>query len=182
LEFKRVAAGSEEVAADALSRWYVVYTQPHREFSALIHLKNQRIRSFLPLCRKTVRHARQFRTRNAPFFPRYLFVAMVIGQERWRSVNGTHGVSHLLMEGDRPKPVPKGVVEGLIAAADGDGLISMGPGVVVGQRVRILEGPFAGSVGELSALDENGRVRILLELMGSIVAVSASQVGVVPAA
>lgn len=163
-------------------RWYAVYTQPHRESRAVVHLSHQGFRTFLPLCRKTVRHARQFRTKQAPFFPRYLFVELAIGRDRWRSVNGTFGVSHLLMDGDWPRPVPDNVVERLMEVADTNGVISIGPGLQQGQQVRIVTGPFAGSVGELAALDDRGRVRVLLKLMGSVVAVSATRVGVVPAA
>src|SRR5687768_12928093 len=57
-------------------RWYVVFTQPNREFHAQMQLAAQGFRSFVPRYRKTVRHARKLKTVSAPFFPRYLFVAL----------------------------------------------------------------------------------------------------------
>ena len=94
-------------------RWYVAHTLPRRELGAKKQLEFQGYRTFLPLHFKTVRHARQFRTVKAPFFPRYLFVSLDLSRDQWRSVNGTFGVASLIMEGERPKPVPRGVVEAL---------------------------------------------------------------------
>src|SRR5215212_6624408 len=107
------------------ARWCVVHTQPHRELRAGLHLKNQGFRAFLPLHRNTVRHARQFRVALAPLFPRYLFVEVTIGRDRWSAIRGTYGVSHLLMDGDLPKAVPSGVVEALLAVSDDAGVVHL---------------------------------------------------------
>ena len=40
----------------------------------------QAFETFQPRQRRTTRHARQFRTREAPLFPRYLFVAFDSGR------------------------------------------------------------------------------------------------------
>lgn len=164
------------------SRWYVAYTQPHAEARASLHLRRQGFRIFLPLLRKTIRHARQFRTKDAPFFPRYLFVELSLERDRWRSVNGTFGVSALLMDGEKPRPVPKAVMDELLAVAETSGLVALEPTLQIGQTVRIGSGPFAGLVGELSNLDEKGRVKVLLELMNTKLSISARDVSLLPAA
>ena len=165
------------------SRWYVVQTQARREKRADFHLKQQGFRAFLPLHQKTVRHARQFRAVQAPFFPRYLFVRLDLGRDRWRSVNGTFGVTSMIMEGERPKPVPPGVVESMMSTADPAGLISAVPRLSLGDTVRIVRGPLSGLVGELAALDEGQRVKVLLDILGkdTLVAIDAARVGLVPA-
>jgi transcriptional antiterminator RfaH len=165
-----------------VARWSVVHTQPHRETRAHAHLQNQGFRSFLPLLRKTIRHARQFHTRLAPLFPRYLFVEIMIGRDRWTSIRGTFGVSHLLMDGDQPRVAPVGVVETLLDMADPSGLVTLDPSLRPGQPVRIGTGPFAGLVGKLAALDDSGRVKVLLDILGKAVLVSATRVSLVPAA
>lgn len=165
------------------ARWYVVQAQPHREKRADFHLRQQGFQAFLPLHQKTIRHARQFRTVHAPFFPRYLFVRLDLGRDRWRSVNGTFGVSSLIMEGELPAPVPPGVVESMLATADPTGLVSTTPRLSVGDTVRIVRGPLSGLIGELAALDDNQRVKVLLDILGkdTLVAVDAARVGLVPA-
>ena len=155
-------------------RWYAVHTLPYREFGAVRQLEFQDFKPFLPVHLKTVRHARSFRTIRAPFFPRYLFVRLNLSRDRWRAVNGTFGVSSLIMEGELPKPVPMGVVEQLTAISDELGLLSFGPRIQPGQNVRILTGPFADRVGRLLSADANSRVRILLEVMGTPVVVRST--------
>jgi transcriptional antiterminator RfaH len=64
-------------------------------------------------------------TVEAPFFPRYLFIVLDLARHQWRSVNGTGRVSRLVMWRDRPHPVPRGVVEARIAAADARGILQL---------------------------------------------------------
>jgi len=163
-------------------RWYVVNTQPNREFRAFFNLRNQGFTAFLPRLRKTVRHARQFRSVTAPLFPRYLFVSLDLDRDRWRSVNGTFGVSHLIMEGERPKPIGSDIVDGLMTASERDGVLSRAPDLLPGARVRFSSGPLAGLVGTLLDLDADGRVRVLLDVMGGKVPVRADDAGLVSAA
>ncbi len=153
-------------------RWYVVYSQPHREFRAQRQLAEQGFHTFLPRYRKTVRHARKLMTVNAPFFNRYLFVALDLNRNPWRSVNGTIGVTSLISDGTFPIPVPRGVIESLISVSDADGFVNLGDALQLGDHVRVLTGPFAGLVGQLVRLDGARRVRVLLQLLGGVVAVS----------
>jgi transcriptional antiterminator RfaH len=163
-------------------RWYVIHTQPRREARAVAHLGPQGFRTFLPLHRKTIRHARQFRAVDAPLFPRYCFVELDLDRDRWRSVNGTPGVSHLIMEGERPKAIRTNVIIDLMAVADPGGMVSLGPTLRPGDSVRLVTGPLSGLVGELLSLDDEGRVRVLLDILGKRTTVRASRVGLVPAA
>lgn len=152
---------------DRTRRWYAVQTQPHKEAFAAENLERQRFPAFLPRIRKTVRHARRQRTVLAPLFPRYLFVALDLSRDRWRSVNGTFGVNALVTDGTRPLPVPQGLVEHLMSAADHFGALDLSDSLVPGQKVRFLNGPLSDMMGELLALDDAGRARILVEFLGS---------------
>lgn len=168
--------------AGLFPRWYAVHCQRHGEARAATHLRRQGFVVFLPLHGRTVRHARRFRTVSAPFFPRYLFVRLTVGRDRWRSVNGTFGVSSLIMEGGLPLPIASGVVEALMAMADDAGMLSLDRSLRPGQTVRIATGPFAGLIGELAALDEKGRVKVLLDIIGKQVTVATFGAALVPAA
>ena len=157
-------------------RWYVATTLPRKERLAAANLANQNTRSFLPVHLETRRHARQFRTVLAPVFPRYLFVILDVSRQRWRSVNGTLGVQRLIADGERPSAVPPGVVETLIQSSDRRGaLIYTTDELAVGDRVRLVAGPFAGSLGVLQRLDGAGRVQVLLELLGGPVKVTTAR-------
>jgi transcription antitermination factor NusG len=156
-------------------RWFVAQTLSQREKLAGFHLEAQGFRIFMPSFRKTVRHARKLRETIAPIFPSYVFVALDLGRDRWRSINGTFGVARLVTTQCRPIPVPTGVVEALIAAVDESGLVRFDDGLRPGQPVSVLAGPFAKSFGVLSRLDGNGRVRVLLTIMGGSVPVAMNR-------
>ncbi len=94
-----------------------------------------------------------------------MFIALDVGLQRWRSVNGTFGVRSLIMQGDRPLPVPSGLVERFIALTGKDGLLDFSGGLTAGASVRILSGPFAEMIGRLDRLDPAGRARVLVAIM-----------------
>ena len=148
-------------------RWYCVRSQPRKESFAVLNLHRQGFRTFLPRLTKTVRHARQTRTVKAPLFPGYLFTPLDLTRDQWRPINGTMGVLGLIMEGIQPEPVPKGVVESIIALTGQDETVDWGQRLEPGGRVRILTGPFADQLGTLRSLDDHGRARVLLEIMGA---------------
>jgi transcription elongation factor/antiterminator RfaH len=152
-------------------RWYVVNTLPHCEFKAKRQLENQGFRVFFPQRLKTVRHARKFSNVKAPFFPRYIFVELDLSVHRWRSVNGTFGVSSLVMQGDRPHPVPRGIVETMIASVDGKDILRFERTLQKGSEVRLIAGPFAEQLGILDRLDDSGRIHVLLNIMGGTIRV-----------
>jgi transcriptional antiterminator RfaH len=161
-------------------RWYVARTLPQRELQAARQLANQGFRTFVARYCKNRRHARKVETVSVPLFPRYIFVAVDRTRDRWRSINGTFGVDRLLMYGGEPQPVPKGVAENLIQATDDNGNVRFDFHLKEGQTVKVTAGPFAELVGQLERLDENGRVRVLLEIMGGKVRVALPQELVAP--
>jgi transcription elongation factor/antiterminator RfaH len=165
-------------------RWYAVHSLPHKETSAQLQLQNQKFQTFLPRIRKTRRHARKLDTVLASFFPRYLFIILDMERDRWRSVNGTIGVSRLVMQNDRPQALKKGIVENLIACINDDGLLSFDKEgrLKIGQKVELLGGPFVKQLGIIERLDSDERVRLLLDFMGQKVRVSVSSRDVMPAA
>ncbi len=163
-------------------RWYAVHTLPLAERRAQVQLEAQGFPTFLPKRRKTIRHARKLSTVTAPFFPRYLFVVLDLSRDRWRSVNGTFGVSRLVMGGDLPCPAPPGIVETILAATDAEGLVDLRPDLKIGAPVRLAAGPFAEQLAVLDRLDDSGRVRVLLNMLGRQVPVSLDRVHAVPTA
>ena len=162
-------------------RWYLVHTLPKKEQQAELQLRAQGFRPYLPLMWRTIRHARQLRTVRRPLFPRYLFVILNPKRDPWLSVRSTIGVSYLISSDSGPIPVPVGVVESLIKHSKNN-LSLLGGDLAKGQTVRIMLGPFAEFVGTLDKLDDNGRVRVLLDMMGTAVPVALHRSALAPAA
>ena len=140
-------------------------------------------RSFAPRLRRTVRHARKLRNVLAPLFPGYIFLILDLSRDQWRCVNSTFGVASLIMGVEQPIPVPQGIVETLVAAAtESSGTVRLDFDLEIGQKVRILSGPFAETLCRLVHLDDRGRVRVFLEFMGGEVSARLDRSCVAPAA
>jgi len=166
-----------------VTRWFAVHTQPGAEAKAEAHLRNQGFGTFVPRYARRRSHARRIETVRAPLFPRYLFVELDLDRSPWRSVDGTVGVVSLVRAGDRPAPVPHGVVEELMASAGGNGLVRLPPPprLAPGQSVRITDGPLCERIGLVDGMTDQGRVALLLDLLGRKVRVVVDR-GLVEAA
>ncbi len=151
-----------------MQRWYVVHTRAGAELLAQGHLERQGFETYMPRYLKTRRHARRTTRLPAPLFPRYLFVRFDAGDTPWRSINGTHGVSHLVCMGNRPSAVPRGVVPELRSRETEDGLVEVQEplGLETGDVVRVTGGPLAQQTGVFQSIDDNRRVVILLSMLG----------------
>lgn len=151
-----------------MKKWCVVHTQPTKESLALQHLLAQGFAAYLPSYKKTRRHARKTDTVLAPLFPRYLFVALDLEVDRWRSVNGTRGVSYILTLDERPLIIQENIIEALKSREDEQGLVPVDSLTLFlkGDKVRILEGAFEGYTAIFEKMNDKARVQVLLNFLG----------------
>ncbi len=148
--------------------WYVVQTHANSERKAVWHLQRQGFTVYLPCYLKRWKHARKTEMRPVPLFPRYVFVAMDIAQGSWRPIQSTIGVSCLVCAGNRPTPVPPGIVEGIKAREDENGLVSLSAAKAFskGDALTVVEGGLSGANGFFECFDDQNRIVLLLELLG----------------
>ena len=148
--------------------WCVVQTQANGEAKAAEHLRRQGYEIYLPRYLKRRRHARKVDFVAKPLFPRYMFVAIDIATQRWRSIQSTSGVARLVTNGDEPAAVPEGVVRALRAREDAKGLVKLDavPAFTPGDKVRVLGGAFIDNAGLFDGMADHDRVSILLEMLG----------------
>ena len=155
-------------AAQFNPRWFVAHTQPNAEAKAAANLIRQGFGVYLPRYLKRRRHARKVETVAAPLFPRYMFVAVDLAAQRWRSIYSTVGVARLVCNGDDPAAVPDAVVGALKSREDASGFIKLDarPGFRPGEKVRVLDGAFSACLGLFEGMAERERIAILLDLLG----------------
>ncbi len=165
-------------------RWFAIHTRAHAEKQAAAHLRNQGFTTYLPCYRKRRSHARRVEIVQAPVFPRYLFIQMDEQSAPWRAVRSTVGVVDIVRLGERPAPVPEGIVEAIQAREGRDGLVCLGAETIYGkgEKLRIAAGMFQGQTGLFEGATEEDRVIILLELLGRGVRVSVPMMDVARAA
>lgn len=150
------------------AHWYVVQTQVNSETKAALNLIRQGYEIYLPRYLKRRRHARKTDFVARPLFPRYLFVSVDVATQRWRSIQSTFGVSHLVSNGNEPAVAPESIVSALKAREDAKGFVKMDAGCkfAPGDKVRVLTGAFADRAGIFDGVLDHDRVAILLEMLG----------------
>lgn len=154
--------------------WFVVQTRVNSETKAARNLIQQGFETYLPRYLKKRSHAGKIERVAAPLFPRYLFVRIDMATQRWRSVQSTFGVSHLLLNGSSPAPVAQRVLGLLRSREDERGFVKLDrrPQFSLGEKVRVLSGAFANNLGLFDGLGDRDRIAILLDLLGRKVRVS----------
>jgi transcriptional antiterminator RfaH len=166
-----------------MNRWYVVYTHANSEARAYDHLLRQGFRAMLPTYKRWRKHARKRELVERPLFPRYLFVALDMLEQRWRPILSTVGVCDLVRRGNAPAPMPAGLAEAIGERAACGAFDRLAPleGLHHGDVVRIMEGPFTDLIGRFAGSADNDRVLVLLDLLGRQVRTTLSQAAVEPA-
>ena len=103
--------------------------------------------------------------RTPLLFPGYAFVWIEL---QWSQARWAPGVVRLVMDGAAPARVPDAVIDE-IRSRESDGLIELpkAPAVRLGDRVRILRGPFEGRLAIYAGMKPRARVEVLLSQLGS---------------
>jgi transcription termination/antitermination protein NusG len=106
------------------------------------------------------------RTTRRRVFPGYLLVDMILNDDSWYVVRNTPGVTGFVGSGTKPTALRQEEVDKILKRME-----SEAPRVRVtfreGQRVRIIEGPFADFIGTVDELDaDRGKVRVLVSFFG----------------
>ena len=121
--------------------------------------------AWLPRILERRRLQGRWRQVPCPLFRGYLFVLI---EARWHEAHYCPGVSRLLMNGERPAPIPDQVIAEL-RAREIDGVVKLPeppPRLCKGGKVRIATGPFRGHLGLIAGLSPRERVTVLLKFLG----------------
>ncbi len=164
--------------------WYVVCCKPRQESIAKEHLQRQGFEVYLPRISARQRKRDRWVDSIQVLFPRYLFIR---ADRRWQStasVRSTRGAVGLVRFGVEPAVVPDQVIEAILAREDAaTGLhVKVCPEFRVGEKVTMLEGPFAGLEGVFARVDGVERAILLIELLGKASRVRVNRDWIVRAA
>jgi transcriptional antiterminator RfaH len=168
------------------SRWYVVETNGQQEAEVCKALGDLGFEAFLPRFRKRRSHGRRVDVVLRPLFPRYLFVRFDPRVQPWQRINYTRGVVRVICANEIPLPVPSGEIEKLRGRCEvqpnGAELLTAAPVVSIklDSQVRFIDGPFVHQVAQVEAIDDQGRIRLLFELLGKPVRAVAEEGDVTP--
>lgn len=106
-----------------------------------------------------------------PLFPRYIFVHCHLTPNEWRAIKKVRGVLQFVgME--KPEPIPEEEIQSvriLLEATSGE--VEGFPFLKVGDKVKVVAGPFKGAVGYLIEICKHHKLLVGIEILGRAVAV-----------
>jgi transcription termination/antitermination protein NusG len=106
------------------------------------------------------------RTVERRVFPGYLLVEMIMDEDSWYVVRNTPGVTGFVGMGNDPTPLRPEEVKKIV-----DRMSQETPQVrvnyAVGEKVRIIDGPFNDFIGTVAAIDpDKAKVRVMVNFFG----------------
>jgi transcriptional antiterminator NusG len=106
------------------------------------------------------------RTVERHIFPGYVLVNMILSEESWFVVRNTPGVTGFVGMGQLPTPLRPEEVSQIVKRMEADSP-TVKVSFKVGERVRIVDGPFNDFRGLVSEIDmEKNKVRVLVSFFG----------------
>jgi transcriptional antiterminator RfaH len=144
--------------------WACARTQLRRELVAVRFLAFNGYHSYYPRIREKVMRRGRRIERVGSLFPGYVFVGI---EQQWSRARYTIGVISLIMDGERPAVVADRLINE-IRAREIKGAVELPKQALeVGDRVRVLHGPFRETIGLFAGQAAHERIAILLSLFGS---------------
>lgn len=164
---KQVTTGQRE--------WYAIHTYSGYEDSVARSLK-QRVESLgfegkifnilVPKEKKIRVKGGKREVVEEKIYPGYVLVEMIVSDDSWYVVRNTPSVTGFIGAGTTPTPLARTEVDSLLARM-GVEEPKYKVDVVVGERVKISDGPFKDFDGKVSEVDvEKGRVKVLVTIFG----------------
>ena len=163
---------------DAERRWYIVQTYSGYENSVKINLE-RRIESmqmedliFQVMIPEEIRQERKadgtLKEKLVKIFPGYVFIELCVTDDSWFVVRNTPGVTGFLGSsggGTKPVPLPPEEINPILKKC---GLMEVPKlDVEVGQKVKVVTGPFRDQLAVVDSIDEEKQeIVVLVDMFG----------------
>ena len=166
---------SDDLNAAEARHWYVVHCYSGYE-NKVRHAIEQRIETMgmqdrifdviIPTEEEIEVKEGKRRTVERRVFPGYILVEMVLDEDSWYVVRNTPGVTGFVGMGNDPTPLrPEEVKQIMDRISDESPKIKVT--FKVGERVRIVGGPFNEFIGAVSDIDpDKSKVRVMVDFFG----------------
>ena len=146
-------------------RWYVVHTYSGYENKVKANIEkiveNRKMQDRILEVSVPIQNAIEIKNgvrKTVPrkVFPGYVLILMQMDDETWYVVRNTRGVTSFVGPGSKPVPLSEEEIKqmGFVAAEE---VINL----EAGDQVQIITGPFEGSVGMITEINQNRKVVIV---------------------
>jgi transcriptional antiterminator NusG len=173
-ELETEEESQEEVRPEG-SQWYVIHSYSGYENKVqknLVHriesmdMQNKIFQIVVPTEEEVELRDGQRRVIERRVFPGYILVEMVLDEDSWYVVRNTPGVTGFVGSGNNPTPLRPEEVDKILKRMEAEAP-KIKISFKVGQKVRIVEGPFEDFMGTVDDIDlDRTRVRVLVNFFG----------------
>jgi transcription elongation factor/antiterminator RfaH len=161
------------MAGDTLKNaWYALHTKSRFENVVNEGLASKALDVFLP--KITVKSKRRDRHKmiRVPLFPGYVFVRTDLNPYEHVEILKTTGAVRLIGSTRGPVSIPDETIASLKIMVATDQEVVTGTRFKKGDRVMVINGPFAGVTGIFASYRGDGRVIVNIEALGQFAAVN----------
>ena len=165
----------EEIPRPENTRWYVIHSYAGYEKKvkknlehriASMHMENKIFQVVVPTEEEVELKDGVRRTTERRIFPGYILVEVALDEDSWYVVRNTPGVTGFVGSGNKPSPLREEEVNKIIKRMEAEAP-KIKVNFKVGQKVRIVEGPFEDFTGDVDEIDlDRARVRVLVNFFG----------------
>ncbi len=155
--------------------WYVLHTKSRFENVVNEGLAKKSIDVFLPKIK--VRSKRRDRKAmiQVPLFPGYMFVKTDLNPYEHIEIVKTVGAVRIIGNKDGPLAVPQESIESLQIMLASNNDVTTGKDLRKGDRVMVVDGPFAGVTGIFIRYKGKERVVVYIEALGQFASVEVRE-------
>ena len=154
-------------------KWVAVQLKPNMLNRVIFNLNFQSFDYFAPMKSETIRSGNFFKKIKKLLFPGYIFVRIDPNGLDVKKVDSTFGVSKLVRRGDRKVAyLPDIFIQSILVLQTKHNEIFKSS-LSLGKKVRLIEGPFVGMIGEIFKLHADGRLKILFKILDTYKLVTA---------
>ncbi len=154
--------------------WYVLHTKSRFENVVSDGLCKKAIDVFLPKITVASRRKDRRKMIRVPLFPGYVFVKSDLSAYHHLEIVKTVGAVKLVGSKQGPISVPDETVDSLKIMVASNQPVATGCQFSQGDRVMVIEGPFAGVVGIFERYGAQGRIVVHIEALGQYAAVEVN--------
>ena len=159
-------------------KWYVVNTYSGHESKVKekLEMRAQSMNMEDLICRVIIPEQKVIEEKDGvqkekikKIFPGYILVEMIMTDEAWFVVRNTPGVTGFIGssgKGAKPTPLQPFEVENILHSM-GMARMDTNAKLEVGEKVKIIDGPFVGMSGTIESIDaDNNIANVLVDLFG----------------
>ncbi len=154
-------------------KWFALYTKPRHEFKAQAELSENNIEHYLPTYIKINQWSDRKKKITEPLLRGYIFV-YVNEKERLTSLTAKSIVKCLSFNG-KPAEIPAWQIENLRTMLQNKGEFLVSDLIKVGQKVKIIDGPFTGVTGLVTKSPSGNSLSVSIDLLNRSVTVTLPQ-------